>query len=38
MTIIAPNLCEIIGAKCASKLISAAGGIIELSKIPASNI
>ena len=38
MTIIAPNICEIIGAKCASKLISAAGGIVELSKIPASNI
>ena len=38
MTVIAPNVCEIIGAKCTSKLISAAGGIVELSKIPASNI
>ena len=38
MTVIAPNVCEIIGAKCTSKLISAVGGIVELSKIPASNI
>ena len=38
ITIVAPNLCEIIGPKVTSKLISAAGGIRELSRIPASNI
>jgi U4/U6 small nuclear ribonucleoprotein PRP31 len=38
MHMVAPNICEIIGPKVASKLISAAGGIDELSKIPASNI
>ena len=35
---VAPNICEIIGPKIASKLISAAGGVGELAKIPASNI
>ena len=35
---VAPNVCEIIGPKIASKLVSSAGGISELAKIPASNI
>jgi U4/U6 small nuclear ribonucleoprotein PRP31 len=35
---VAPNVCEIIGPKIASKLVSAAGGIAELAKIPACNI
>ena len=35
---VAPNVCEIIGPKIASKLVSAAGGITELAKIPACNI
>lgn len=36
--IVAPNICEIIGPKITSKLVSTAGGINELAKIPASNI
>jgi len=35
---VAPNICEIIGPKITSKLVSVAGGISELAKIPASNI
>ena len=35
---VAPNVCEIIGPKVAAKLVSTAGGITELSRIPASNI
>lgn len=38
MHLIAPNLCEIVGSTVASKLIASAGGIVELSKIPACNI
>jgi RNA processing factor Prp31 len=38
MHIVAPNVCEIIGPKVTSKLISAAGGILELSRIPACNL
>ena len=36
--IVAPNVCEIIGPKVTSKLVSTVGGIAELAKIPASNI
>lgn len=35
---VAPNICEIIGPKVTSKLVSAVGGIDELSKIPACNL
>ena len=35
---VAPNICEIIGPKIAAKLVSSAGGITELSRIPACNI
>ena len=35
---IAPNLSEVVGITIASKLISAAGGLEELSRIPACNI
>jgi len=38
MSKVAPNMCEIIGPKCTSLMVSAAGGITELSKIPACNI
>jgi U4/U6 small nuclear ribonucleoprotein PRP31 len=38
MHIIAPNVTEIIGPKVTSKLVSAAGGIEELSRIPACNV
>ena len=38
MHYIAPNLCEIVGSTVASKLIASAGGIVELSRIPACNI
>lgn len=38
MHLIAPNLCEIVGSTVASKLIASAGGIVELSRIPACNI
>mmetsp|Transcript_37431 Transcript_37431/g.117980 ORF Transcript_37431/g.117980 Transcript_37431/m.117980 type:complete len:317 (+) Transcript_37431:41-991(+) len=34
----APNLCSIIGEKIGSKLISAAGSLLNLSKLPASTI
>jgi|LauGreDrversion4_2_1035121.scaffolds.fasta_scaffold332496_2 U4/U6 small nuclear ribonucleoprotein PRP31 len=38
MTLIAPNVSAIVGTRVAAKLIAAAGGIIELSRIPAGNI
>jgi len=38
MNLIAPNVCALIGSNVAAKVITAAGGIIELSKMPASNI
>jgi U4/U6 small nuclear ribonucleoprotein PRP31 len=38
MTLIAPNVSAIVGTRVAAKLIAAAGGIIELSRIPAVNI
>ena len=38
MSQFAPNLCEIIGPKVASKLVSAAGGLQELARTPACNI
>jgi U4/U6 small nuclear ribonucleoprotein PRP31 len=38
MTLIAPNVSAIVGSRVAAKLIAAAGGIIELSRIPAGNI
>lgn len=38
MTLIAPNISAIVGTRVAAKLIAAAGGIVELSRIPAGNI
>jgi len=38
MHIVAPNVTEIIGPKVTSKLLSAAGGIEELARIPACNL
>jgi U4/U6 small nuclear ribonucleoprotein PRP31 len=38
MSMIAPNVSAIVGTKVAAKLIAAAGGIRELSIIPACNI
>jgi len=38
MHLIAPNTCAIVGSSITAKLISSAGGIQELSRIPASNI
>ena len=38
MTLIAPYVSAIVGTRVAAKLIAAAGGIIELSRIPAGNI
>ena len=38
MGIIAPNVTQIIGPKATSMLVSSAGGIVELSRIPAGNI
>lgn len=38
MQLVAPNLCELVGSLIASKLISAAGGLKELSSMPACNI
>jgi U4/U6 small nuclear ribonucleoprotein PRP31 len=38
MKLIAPNLSMLIGAHFASKLMSLAGGIDQLSKMPACNI
>lgn len=38
MNIIAPNVSAIIGSTCAAQLMGAAGGLNNLSKIPACNI
>lgn len=38
MNRIAPNLCALIGAHVAAKLVGLAGGLIPLSKIPSCNI
>jgi U4/U6 small nuclear ribonucleoprotein PRP31 len=38
MTFIAPNMSALVGSAVAAKLIAAAGGLVALSKIPASNI
>lgn len=38
MSTVAPNTSAIVGTRVAAKLIAAAGGIQELSKIPACNI
>lgn len=38
MMLIAPNVSAIVGTRVAAKLIAAAGGIKELSVIPAGNI
>lgn len=38
MTFIAPNLSQIVGASCAAKLMGVAGGLTNLSKMPACNI
>lgn len=38
MSLIAENVCALVGSNVAAKIITAAGGIIELSKMPASNI
>lgn len=38
MKYIGPNLSELLGTQCASKLMGAAGGIEALSRMPASNI
>jgi U4/U6 small nuclear ribonucleoprotein PRP31 len=38
MNLIAPNVSAIVGTRVASKLIASAGGIQELSKIPACNV
>lgn len=38
MTFIAPNLSQIVGASTAAKLMGVAGGLTNLSKMPACNI
>lgn len=38
MTFIAPNLCAIVGASIAAKLVGLAGGLTKLSKIPSCNL
>eukprot|EP00088_Acartia_fossae_P068978 TRINITY_DN887_c0_g1_i10.p1 TRINITY_DN887_c0_g1~~TRINITY_DN887_c0_g1_i10.p1 ORF type:complete len:521 (+),score=164.32 TRINITY_DN887_c0_g1_i10:49-1563(+) len=38
MAFIAPNLSAIVGANIAAKLLGAAGGLTNLSKMPANNI
>ena len=38
MAFIAPNLSAIIGASVAAKVLGAAGGLTNLSKMPANNI
>ena len=38
MHIIAPNTMALVGATTCAKLISAAGGLVELSRTPAGNI
>lgn len=38
MNRIAPNLCNLIGARIAAQIVGLAGGVIALSKIPSCNI
>jgi len=38
MELIAPNLSNLIGSSLAAKLIATVGGVVALSKIPASNV
>ena len=38
MNVVAPNTMALLGATLTAKMISAAGGIVELSRTPASNI
>ena len=38
MTMIAPNVTALVGLKVAAQLVSAAGGVKELSSMPAGNI
>jgi U4/U6 small nuclear ribonucleoprotein PRP31 len=38
MTFLAPNLSAIVGASTAAKLVSTAGGLTKLSKIPSCNL
>jgi hypothetical protein len=38
MSLIAPNLCRIIGAGTAAMLVSQAGGLSPLAKMPACNV
>lgn len=38
MKYVSPNLSALVGTQCASKLMGAAGGIDNLSKMPACNI
>jgi U4/U6 small nuclear ribonucleoprotein PRP31 len=38
MAIIAPNLTAILGSSVAAKIMSAAGGLTNLSKMPSSHI
>jgi RNA processing factor Prp31 len=38
MNIVCPNLSALVGSNIAAKLVTAAGGITELAKMPASNV
>merc|ERR1719235_979464 len=38
MSALAPNLSALLGAALAAKLITAAGGLLNLSRMPAQNI
>lgn len=38
MTILAPNISRIIGSALTARLITMAGGLQELAKIPSQNI
>lgn len=38
MTLIAPNLSNVVGSSTAAKLLTAAGGLSAFCKIPACNI
>uniref|UniRef100_A0A915BC29 U4/U6 small nuclear ribonucleoprotein Prp31 n=2 Tax=Parascaris univalens TaxID=6257 RepID=A0A915BC29_PARUN len=38
MALIAPNLCEIIGAGTAAMIVSKAGGLAPLARLPACNV
>ena len=38
MTYVAPNLSSLVGSDVAARLISAAGGVHSLAKIPACNV